>query len=123
MAVALEDREVDPRKSDYCSEVAYVPLDECAQYAITQTRPIGLLSDVGFDKADAGYAYSLGGSFVKYLILTHGYRPFGAFYYDLAAQPHDGVMDYTVAAERVYHVTIRALLHDWQTSLCRTGCG
>jgi hypothetical protein len=123
MAVALEDREVDPRKSDYCSEVAYVPLDDCAQYAITQTRPITLLSDDGFDKADAGYAYSLGGSFVKYLILAHGYRSFGRFYYDLAAQPSDGVQNYNVATERVYHAGIRALLHDWQLSLCRTGCG
>jgi hypothetical protein len=123
MAVALEDREVDPRKSDYCSEVAYVPLDECAQYAITQTKPIKLLSDAGFDEADAGYAYSLGGSFVKYLILSRSYRTFGTFYYDLAAQPGDTVRDYDVAAQRAYHIGIRSLLHDWQISLCRSGCG
>jgi hypothetical protein len=123
MAVALEDRNVDPRQSDYCSEVAYVPLDECAQYAVMSVRPIDLLSDAGFNHADAGYAYSLGGSFVKYLILHYGDRPFAKFYYALAAQPKDRVQDYDVAAHRVFHTGIQALLHSWQVALCRTGCG
>ena len=123
MAVALEDREADPRLSDYCSELAYVPLDDCAEYAITGTKPLDLLSDAGFDGADPGYAYSLGGSFVKYLILHYGYRPFGRFYYVLAAQPKDRVHDYNVAAHRVFHTSIQNLLHAWQVQLCKAGCG
>jgi hypothetical protein len=123
MAVALEDRDVDPRLSDYCSEVAYVPLDDCAQYAITNVKPRSLLSDSGFNAADAGYAYSLGGSFVKYLILRYGYRAFGKFYYDLAAQPKDRVRDYDVATYRVYHASIDSLLSGWRRQLCQSGCG
>lgn len=120
-AVALEDKEVDPRLSDYCSDLIYVPLDSCAQQAMADVKPIQLLSDSGFGKANAGDAYSLGGSFVKYLILRYGYRRFGRFYYVLAAQPLDRERDYDVAAETVYHQRIRVLLAAWQRKLCRNG--
>lgn len=121
-AVALEDREADPRLSDYCSVITYVPLDDCARVSVGGIQPLALLSDRGFGKADPGDAYSLAGSFVKYLILTHGYRPFAHFYYVLAAQPLDRQVDYDIAAQRVYHTTIARLLHDWQTKLCQPGC-
>ena len=123
MAVALEDKEVDPRQSDYCSEVAYVPLDTCARFAIGNVKLISMLPDTGFDAADPGYAYSLAGSFVKYLILRFGYRPFGKFYYLLAAQPKDRVSDYNVATQRVFHTSIEQLLRDWSNQLCGAGCG
>jgi len=121
-AVALEDREADPRLSDYCSVITYVPLDDCARVSVGGVHLLALLSDTGFDKADPGDAYSLAGSFVKYLILTHDYRPFAHFYYVLAAQPSDRQVDYDTAAQRVYHTTIVRLLHDWQTKLCLPGC-
>jgi hypothetical protein len=123
MAVALEDRSVDPRLSDYCSEVAYVPLDECASYAINNVSPKSLLSDAGFGKADAGYAYSLAGSFVKYLILHYGYRSFAKFYYEIAAQPKDRVVDYEVATHHVFHTSIEHLLSAWTSRLCHGTCG
>jgi hypothetical protein len=123
MAVALENRGVDPRLSDYCSEVAYVPLDDCASYAIANVRPSSLLSDTGFRAADPGYAYSLAGSFVKYLILRYGYRPFGAFYYAIASQPKDRVSDYEVASHRVFHTSVEQLLSSWRAVLCHGSCG
>jgi hypothetical protein len=123
MAVALEDKQVDPRLSDYCSEIAYVPLDTCAKFAIDNVKLMSLLPDTGFNAADPGYAYSLAGSFVKYLILRFGYRTFGRFYYVLAAQPKDRVLDYNVATHRVLHASIQQLLHDWSDQLCGAGCG
>jgi hypothetical protein len=121
MAVALEDREVDPRLSDYCSELSYVPLDSCAQQSIGDVRPISLLRDGGFKRADPGDAYALGGSFVKYLILKHGYRTFGRFYHALAAQPSDTEHDYNVATQAVYRQSVRQLLASWQATLCAGG--
>jgi hypothetical protein len=121
-AVALEDRNADPRLSDYCSDLAYAPLDECARIAIAHLQPSSILSDTGFRQADAGFAYSLGGSFVKYLILRYGYRSFGRFYYTLAAQPSDRVADYKAASQQVYHRTIRQLIGSWTNELCRQGC-
>jgi hypothetical protein len=121
-AVALQDREADPRLSDYCSTLVYVPLDVCAQVSIGQTRPVDLLSDKGFKRSDAGNAYALGGSFVKYLILKYGYRPFGRFYYKLAAQPSDSVKDYDVATYAIFHTSIGQLLQGWQHALCARGC-
>lgn len=118
-AVALEDREVDPRLSDYCSNLRYFPLDSCAQQAMNDVAPITLLSDSGFGRANAGDAYSLGGSFVKYLILHYGYHRFGRFYYVLAAQPLDRERDYNVATGSVYHRSIRTLLAAWKTVLCQ----
>jgi hypothetical protein len=112
-AVALEDRQVDPRLSDYCSDLRYVSLDECALQALNATQPLALLRDKGFNAANAGYAYSLGGSFVKYLILTYGYHRFGHFYFKLASQPLDRVRDYDVAARAVYHRTIGRLITAW----------
>lgn len=120
-AVALEDREVDPRLSDYCSDLVYIPLDSCAQQGIQDVQPITLLADSGFKHANSGDAYSLGGSFVKYLILHFGYRQFGRFYYVLAAQPSDRERDYDVAANRVYHRSIHALIANWTDNLCRSG--
>jgi hypothetical protein len=121
-AVALEDKNADPRLSDYCSDLGFAPLDECARIAIAHLQPSSILSDTGFREADAGFAYSLGGSFVKYLILRYGYRPFGHFYYDLAAQPSDRVADYNVASQHVYHLTIGQLISAWTDELCRQGC-
>lgn len=121
-AVALEDKEVDPRLSDYCSDLAYAPLDDCARIAMRQVDPMRILSDSGFHAVDAGYAYSLSGSFVKYLILRHGYKMFGKFYYTLAAQPKDRESDYDVASKSVYHAAIRNLVGDWRRDLCPHGC-
>jgi hypothetical protein len=121
-AVALEDREVDPQLSDYCSDLEYIPLDACAREAVPGVDPLSLLSDRGFAKAKAGDAYALGGSFVKYLILRYGYHRFGRFYYVLAAQPKDRQRDYDVAAQRVYHQPIAALLAAWKSELCSIGC-
>jgi hypothetical protein len=122
MAVALEDRQSDPRLSDYCSTLVYIPLDACARGAIGQTQPIDLLNDRGFDRADAGNAYALGGSFVKYLILKYGYHPFAKFYYKLAAQPSDTVKDYNVTAYGIYHTSVTLLLKAWRRQLCASGC-
>ncbi len=121
-AVALEDRQVDPRLSDYCSDVSYIPLDDCARQAVLDVDPVTVLSDHGFKSVNAGDAYAMGGSFVKYLILHYGYHSFGHFYYALAAQPSDGVHDYNVATERVYHRTIQQLLGAWKSELCSAGC-
>ncbi len=123
MAVALEDREADPNLSDYCSDLAYIPLDACARAGIRQTVPLRLLSDAGFSRSNLGNAYALAGSFVKYLILKYGYVPFGKFYYKLAAQPKDRLQDYDVAAQAVYHSSMPALLSQWQRTLCSAGCG
>jgi hypothetical protein len=121
-AVALEDREADPRLSDYCSTLVYIPLDVCAQVAVRDTHPIDLLRDPGFKHAPAGNAYALGGSFVKYLILKYGYRPFAKFYYQLAAQKSDTVQDYNAATYGIYHSSISRLLQAWQRQLCAHGC-
>ncbi len=118
-AVALEDREVDPRLSDYCSDLQYAPLDACASNALRNVQPLTLLQDSGFSAAVPAYAYSLGGSFVKDLILRHGYRAFGHFYYALAAQPSDRIRDYNVAAHAVYGTSIQQLLFQWTVDLKR----
>jgi hypothetical protein len=55
-------------------------------------------------------------------MLTYGYRAYGTFYYDLAAQPSDSVADYNAAAHAVYHASITALLSAWQRRLCPHGC-
>jgi len=122
MAVALEDRELDPRLSDYCTDIKYAPLDTCGRAAARHVQPISLLTDAGFDRAPAGYAYSLSGSFVKYLILRYGYRAFGRFYYRLAAQPTDRHSDYDVASSAVYGKSIAVVLNEFLVSLCRNGC-
>jgi hypothetical protein len=116
MAVALEDKQLDPRLSDYCSDLVYIPLDNCARQSLG-TKPLDLLSDSGFKRADPGHAYSLGGSFVKFLILKYGYPRFGKFYYVLAAQPGDGISDYNVATRKILHTSIQALLSVWQRDL------
>ncbi|MBV9280242.1 MAG: hypothetical protein JOZ41_09195 [Chloroflexi bacterium] len=121
-AVALEDRAADPRLSDYCSDLDYAPLDDCARIAAAHIQPTTVLSDRGFRASDPGFAYSLGGSFVKYLILHYGYRPFGRFYYTLAAQPSDRLSDYDVAARRVYHRPMQSLLTAWRKELCGSAC-
>jgi hypothetical protein len=121
-AVALQDRSLDPRLSNYCSDLAYAPLDDCARIAGSTVKPLTLLSDAGFKRVDPGYAYSLGGSFVKYLILHHGYVQFGHFYHQLAAQPKDRISDYNVAAKHVYHQPIQVLIDAWFTGLCGEGC-
>lgn len=121
MAVALEDRQVDPRLSDYCTPIRYTPLDACARQVLSDVQPQSLLTDKGFRHANAGDSYLLGGSFVKYLILQYGYRPFGRFYYLLAAQPKDQVGDYNVATQHVFHRSIIQLLHDWRAKLCAGG--
>lgn len=122
-AVALEDRWADPRLSDYCSTLIYIPLDACAQVAIQHTHPLNLLTDRAFKHADGGDAYALAGSFVKFLIVEHGSRAFGKFYYKLAAQPSDTLKDYNVAANAVYHASLTRLLSDWERLLCSHGCG
>jgi hypothetical protein len=122
MAVALEDRQADPRLSDYCSTLTYIPLDACARVGIGQTRAADLLTDHGFNNADPGNAYALGGSFVKYLILKYGYHPFAKFYHTLAAQPSDSVKDYNVATYGVYHTSVTLILKAWQRALCASGC-
>lgn len=121
-AVALKDRKLDPRLSDYCSDLDYAPLDECARNAVRDVDPVTILSDRGFNHADAGDAYALGGSFVKYLILHGGYPRFGQFYYHLAGRPSDTPGDYDAAAQAVYRKPIRTLLGDWKRDLCRAGC-
>jgi hypothetical protein len=121
-AVALEDRQFDPRLSDYCSDLVYIPLDECARQAVGQTSPLNALSDKGFQKGNLDDEYLEAGSFVKYLILHYGFRRFGKFYYTLAAQPKDTLHDYDVAARTVYHTDTRALLRAWRAALCRSGC-
>lgn len=121
-AVALEDRTADPRLSDYCSTLVYVPLDACAQVGIGETSPLDLLRDPGFKRANAGNAYALSGSFVKYLLLKYGFRKFGRFYYTLAAQKSDSVQDYNVATYSLYHTGITHLLQAWRSSLCAHGC-
>lgn len=123
MAVALEERNLDPRLSDYCSDLKYRPLDDCALPALFRVQPITILSDNGFHQVAPTDAYSLGGSFVKYLILKYGYRRFGRFYYVLAAQPKDRVVDYNVAAHRVYGQSIQTLLGKWRARLCAGACG
>jgi hypothetical protein len=121
-AVALEDRQLDPRLSDYCTDITYGPLDTCGRAAAAHVNPLSLLSDNGFTRAPAGYAYALSGSFVKYLILRYGYRPFGRFYYVLAAQPTDHQHDYDVASRAVYHKPIATLLDEFKLALCPAGC-
>jgi hypothetical protein len=119
MAVALEDRGANPRLSDYCSNLEYAPLDACARFALRATQPLSLLSDRGFHHANASDAYSLGGSFVKYLILHYGYHRFGMFYYRLAAQPSDTVADYNVASRSVYGTNIEHLIGAWSAAVER----
>ncbi|MGI8827065.1 MAG: hypothetical protein ACR2JC_15770 [Chloroflexota bacterium] len=121
-AVALEDRSVDPRLSDYCSDLVYRPLDTCARGAITHAQPLDLLSDSGFKKHDAGFGYSLGGDFVKYVILRYGYQTFGRFYYVLAAQPKDRLKDYDAASKRVLHAPFVSVLDAWTRQLCGGAC-
>jgi hypothetical protein len=121
-AVALQERGVDPQRSDYCSDLVFRPLDDCARIAMAQVRPLKLLSDSGFKRVDPGNAYALGGSFVKYLILRYGYHAFGRFYFKLAAQPKDRILDYNVAARAVYHQPIAQLLRAWTAVLCRSRC-
>jgi len=117
-AVALEDRQVDPRLSDYCSlNLAYVPLDSCARLYLGSTHPLSLLPDRGFRRARPGAAYALSGSFVKYLILHYGYHRFGRFYYRLSAQPSDNEKDYDAATLKIYGRSIRALLAAWERQL------
>lgn len=121
-AVALEDRQVDPRLSDYCSDVRYIPLDVCAVQALRDVDPMTLLPDRGFKGAEAGDAYALGGSFVKYLILTRGYHRFRDFYYALAARPKDTVNDYDIASRAVYKRSIQSLVTAWTHDICPSGC-
>jgi hypothetical protein len=121
-AVALEDRSADPSLSDYCSDLRYLPLDVCARIAINHMNPLNILSDKGFGKVNPDYTYSLSGSFVKYLLLHYGYRPFAKFYYRFAAQPGDSMADYDVAARSVYHTSVRVLLRRWTDTLCAGGC-
>jgi hypothetical protein len=121
-AVALEDRQLDPRLSDYCSDLVYIPLDECAQQVVGQANPRNAFSDRGFEKGNLTDEYLEAGSFVKYLLLRYGFKRFGKFYYKLAAQPKDTLHDYDVAARAVYHTGTLALLKAWRTSLCRSGC-
>jgi len=121
-AVALEDRQVDPRLSDYCSDLAYAPLDACARIALRHVNAANLFTDKGFASAHAGFAYALGGSLVKYLILHHGYHAFARFYYVLAAQPTDKPAAYDVAARRTYHLSMNALLHSWTRAVCGGRC-
>lgn len=119
MAVALEDRDANPNLSDYCSNLQYAPLDACARFALRATQPMSLLSDRGFHHANPSDAYSLGGSFVRYLILRYGYHQFGKFYYRLAAQPSDTVADYNVASRSVYHMDIGHLIGAWTAAVQR----
>lgn len=121
-AVALEDRQADPRLSDYCSDLAYAPLDACARVALRHVNPASLLTDRGFAAAHAGFAYALGGSLVKYLILHHGYHAFAHFYYVLAAQPTDKPAAYDVAARRIYRLSMNALLRSWTRGVCGGRC-
>jgi len=122
-AVALEDRWLDPRLSDYCSsDLAYIPLDACADAVISHVQPLRILSDSGFQRGDVANSYLIGGSFVKYLILHYGYHRFGRFYYVLAAQPSDTVKDYDVATKAEYGRTIQQLLDGWRAQLCSSGC-
>lgn len=121
-AVALEDREVDPRFSDYCSDLVYIPLDSCARQAVRDVKPIELLSDDGFKAANPSDAYLVGGSLVKYMILHYGYHRFGRFYYVLAAQPRDRQADYDVAARKVFGRTIQQVVDAWVHQLCQAGC-
>lgn len=121
-AVALEDRQLDPRLSDYCSDLDYAPLDDCARIAVADVNPMSVLSDTGFNRANPGDGYALGGSFVKFLILRGGYYRFGRFYDVLAAQPKDRVQDYDVAARQVYGQNIQGLISAWRRSLCSRGC-
>jgi hypothetical protein len=121
-AVALEDKQLDPRLSDYCSDLVYIPLDECARQAVVDTNPLSALSDNAFLKGDLEDEYLEAGSFVKYLILRYGYKRFGKFYYTLAAQPKDTMHDYDVAARAVFHFDTRALFKAWRAALCRSGC-
>jgi hypothetical protein len=121
-AVALEDRQLDPRISDYCSDLTYIPLDSCAQQVESSTSPLSALSDRNFLHGDLGSEYLVAGSFVKYLILHYGYGRFGKFYYTLAAQPKDTFRDYDAAAHIVYHTGIRSLVSHWSAALCSSGC-
>lgn len=121
-AVALENRHLDPRLSDYCSDLSYAPLDDCARLALGNIDPVKVLTDSGFRHADAGYAYALGGSFVKYLLLNFGFKPFARFYHALAARPGDSLADYDAAARTTYARSITELMNHWRTFLCRTGC-
>jgi hypothetical protein len=123
MAAALQNKEADPRLSDYCSpRLVFVPLQKCAKIALYDTRPSNLLTDKGFARADPSDAYALGASFVAYLIGHGGYVKFGHFYYKLAGQPADRPADYDVAARAVYGVPISNLLQHWTGSLCPSGC-
>lgn len=121
-AVALEDRQLDPRYSDYCSDLTYIPLDSCAQQVAYSTSPLNALSDASFLRGDLGSEYLVAGSFVKFLILHYGYKQFGKFYYTLAAQPKDQFRDYNTAAQIVYHTGIRSLVSRWTAALCGSGC-
>lgn len=122
-AVALQNREADPRLSDYCADARYVPLDVCARGAMSHVDPMTVLSDRGFKGANPGDAYSLGGSFVKYLILHYGYKRFGQFYRKLAGRPTDTVNDYNAATMGTLHKPIREVIADWKRELCNGGCG
>lgn len=119
MAVALEDRDASPTLSDYCSNLQYAPLDTCAQFALRTVDPLSVLSDRGFKRVDPSDAYSLAGSFVKYLILRYGYHRFGKFYYRLAAEPSDTAADYNVATRAVYGADIEHLIGAWTAAVER----
>jgi hypothetical protein len=112
---------VDPRVSDYCSDLAYAPLSACARIALDHVRPLTILPDSGFNRVDPGYAYALGGSFVSYLVLHYGYHAFGRFYYQLAAQPKDSEADYNRATEAVFHRPVRTLISAWSDWLGKQG--
>jgi hypothetical protein len=122
MAVALEDRDVDPKLSDYCSDLAYTPLDTCAARVADTVRPLDLLADAGFASGDVQASYLVAGSFAKYLMLKYGYHRYARFYYLLAAQPTDRISDYNVATERIYRRSVEGLLADWHRALCPNGC-
>lgn len=121
-AVALEDSKADPHFSDYCSDLDFAPLDACARIAIRHVQLRSLVSNSGFRSLPSDFAYSLGGSFVSYLIHSHGYESFKVFYYRLAAQPKDRLSDYDVASRSVYKTDTMSLLTAWRATLCAGGC-
>lgn len=120
MAVALQDPEVDPSLSDYCSDLAFRPLDFCARVSVHRVHAVAILSDKGFKTVQPSDAYAMGGSFVSYLIRRHGYLSFKTFYYTLAHQPSDRLIDYNLAARAAYGTGIMPLLQAWVHSLCST---
>jgi hypothetical protein len=81
-----------------------------------------ILSDKGFKHVDPGDAYSLGGSFVSFLIERYGYSKFGTFYHALAGRPTDTKHDYDVAGTKAYHNPIAHMIGLWRAALCRHGC-